>query len=174
MGKHYRPEANLEQALIELIRTWIDLTTATANTEHKSKRSGWLSVVKHKGLSRWVSQACVGAKTWPRRAGADLGTAGHGARRIRALQGPTRGNGRRGGFRWKQGATSGLHGRKRLPIHHVLSIWGKEEAVRILASIELTGEIVRISSWFMALFKGTAVRLTISGHETHRSRMVTM
>jgi hypothetical protein len=37
MGKHYRPEANLEQALIELIRPWIHLTMATANTEYKSK-----------------------------------------------------------------------------------------------------------------------------------------
>jgi hypothetical protein len=84
MGKHYWPKANLKQALIELIRTWIDLTTTTANTEYKSKCFGWLSVVKHKGLSRWVSRACVGAKTWPRRAGADLGTAGHRARKIRA------------------------------------------------------------------------------------------
>jgi hypothetical protein len=84
MGKHYWPEANLEQALIELIRTWIDLTTATTNTEYKSKCSGWLSEVKHKGLSRWVSRACVGAKTWPRRAGADVESAGHGAWRIRA------------------------------------------------------------------------------------------
>jgi hypothetical protein len=54
------------------------------NTEYKSKHFSWLSVVKHKGLSRWVSRACMGAKTWWRRAGADLGTAGHGARRILA------------------------------------------------------------------------------------------
>ena len=93
MGKHYRPEANLEQALIELIRTWIDLTTATTNTEYKSKCSGWLSVVKHNGLSRWVSQACVGAKTWPRRARADLETASNGARRIRARRWLKRENG---------------------------------------------------------------------------------
>jgi hypothetical protein len=90
----------------------------------------------------------------------------HGEKR--ALQGPARGNGRRDGFPWKQGATSGLYGRERLPIHCVLSIWGKEEeAVRILASIELAGEMVSASPWFMALFIGTAVRLTISGLVMH-------
>jgi hypothetical protein len=60
----------------------------------------------------------------------------------RALQGPTRGNGCRGGFRWKQGATSGLYSRKGLPIHRALPIWGKEEeTLRILASTELTEEL---------------------------------
>jgi hypothetical protein len=39
--------------------------------------------------------------------------------------------------------------------------------VRILASIELTGEMVSASSWFLALFIGTAVRLAIRGHEMH-------
>jgi hypothetical protein len=76
------------------------LTTVTANTEYKSKCSGWLSVVKHKGLSRWVSQACVGAKTWPRRARVDLETAGHGARRIRAQRCLKRGKWRRDDLLW--------------------------------------------------------------------------
>ena len=60
-----------------------------------------------------------------------------------------------------------LYGRKGLLIHYAQLIWGEvEEVVRILASIELTGEIVSASPWFMALFIGTTVRLTISGHET--------
>ena len=62
-----------------------------------------------------------------------------------------------------------LYGRKELPIHRAQLIWGEEERIpRILASTELTGEFVSTSPWFMALFIGTAVRLTISGHETHR------
>jgi hypothetical protein len=62
-----------------------------------------------------------------------------------------------------------LYGRKGILIHHAQLIWGAvEEAVRILASIELAGEMVSASSWFMALFIGTAVRLTISGPETRR------
>jgi hypothetical protein len=84
MGKHHWPETNLEQALIGLLWPWLSPTTATVNTGYKFKCSGWLSVVKHKGLSRWVSRVCMGAKTWSRRAGADLGTTGHGARRILA------------------------------------------------------------------------------------------
>jgi hypothetical protein len=44
-----------------------------------------------------------------------------------ALQGPMRGNGRRGKFRWQQAATLGLYGRKGLLIHHALRIWGEEE-----------------------------------------------
>jgi hypothetical protein len=69
----------------------------------------------------------------------------------------------------------GLYGRRGLLIHRAQLIWGEVERIpRILASTELTCEIVRISPWFMALFKGTAVRLTISGYETHRSRMATM
>jgi hypothetical protein len=79
MGKHYRPEANLEQASIELILPWIHLTTVTANTVCKSKCFGRLGVVKHNGLSRGASQACVGAKTSPRRARMDLEMASHGA-----------------------------------------------------------------------------------------------
>jgi hypothetical protein len=68
----------------------------------------------------------------------------------------------------------GLYGRKGLLIHHAQLIWGEVERIpRILASTELAGEMVRISSWFMALFKGTGVRLTISGHKTPRSRMAT-
>jgi hypothetical protein len=169
MGKHYWPKANLEQALIELIRPWIDLTTATANTEYKLKCFGWLSVVKHKGLSRWVSRACVGAKTWPRRAGADLGTTGHRARRIGARRCLRRGTRRLDELWWNYGVTLRLYGRKGLLIHHAQLIWGEvEEAVQILASIELTGEMVSASPWFMVLFIGTVVRLTISGHETHR------
>ena len=63
----------------------------------------------------------------------------------------------------------GLHGRKGLPIHRAQLIWGEVERIpRISASTELTGEFVSTSQWFMALFIGTAVRLTISGHETHR------
>jgi hypothetical protein len=167
MGKHYWPEANLEQALIELIRTWIDLTTATTNTEYKSKCSGWLTMVKHKGLSRWVPRACVGAKTWPRREGADLGTAGHGAWRIRARRCLRRGTQRPDELWWNYGATLMLYGRKGLLIHRAQLICGEvEEALQILASIKLTGEMVSASPWFIALFIGTAVRLTISGHET--------
>jgi hypothetical protein len=36
-----------------------------------------------------------------------------------------------------------------------------------LASTKLTGEVVSASPWSMALFIGTVVRLTISGHEMH-------
>jgi hypothetical protein len=62
-----------------------------------------------------------------------------------------------------------LYGRKGLLIHYAQLIWGEvEEVVRILASIELTGEMVSASPWFMALFIGTTVRLTISDHETRR------
>jgi hypothetical protein len=69
----------------------------------------------------------------------------------------------------------GLHGRKVLLIHRVHLIWGKEEeTVRILASIVLTDEVVSASPWFLALFIGTAVRLTIHGRGLHCSRMVTM
>jgi hypothetical protein len=68
----------------------------------------------------------------------------------------------------------GLHGRKVLLIHRVHLIWGEEEeAVRILASIELTNEVVSASSWFMVLFIGTVVRLTIHGRGLHRSCMIT-
>jgi hypothetical protein len=62
-----------------------------------------------------------------------------------------------------------LYGRKGLLIHRAQLIWGEvEEAVQILASIKLTGEMVSASPWFMALFIGTMVRLMISGHETRR------
>jgi hypothetical protein len=62
----------------------------------------------------------------------------------------------------------GLYGRKGLPIHRAQLIWGeKEEAVQILASIELTGEMVSASPWFLGLFIGTTVRLTIRDHEVH-------
>ena len=68
----------------------------------------------------------------------------------------------------------GLYCRKGLLIHRAQLIWGEvEEAVQILASIELTGEMVSASPWFMALFIGTAVRLTISGRRLHYSCMVT-
>jgi hypothetical protein len=63
----------------------------------------------------------------------------------------------------------GLYGRNGLPIHRAQLIWvEEEEAVRILASIELTSEMVSASSWFLALFIGTTVRLAIRGHEMHR------
>jgi hypothetical protein len=62
----------------------------------------------------------------------------------------------------------GLNGRKGLRIHRAQLIWGEvEKAVRILASTKLTGEVVSASSWSMAIFIGTVVRLTISGHEMH-------
>jgi hypothetical protein len=62
----------------------------------------------------------------------------------------------------------GLYSRKGLLIHRAHSIWGEvEKAVRILASTKFTSEIVSASPWSMALFIGTAVRLTISGNEMH-------
>ena len=62
-----------------------------------------------------------------------------------------------------------LYVHKGLPIHRAHLIWGEEEeAVRILASIELTGEVVSASQWFMALFIGTVVRLTIHDLGLHR------
>ena len=68
----------------------------------------------------------------------------------------------------------GLHGRKVLLIHWVHLIWGEEEeAVRILASIMLTDEVVSASPWFMMLFIGTVIRLTIHGRGLHCSCMVT-
>jgi hypothetical protein len=70
-------------------------------------------MVKHKGLSRWVPRACVGAKTWPRREGADLGTAGHGAWRIRARQCLRRGTQRPDDLWWNYGATLMLYGSQR-------------------------------------------------------------
>jgi hypothetical protein len=68
----------------------------------------------------------------------------------------------------------GLHGRKVLLIRCVQLICGEEEeAVRILASIVLTDEVVSASPWFMALFIGTVVRLMIHGRRLHYSHMVT-
>jgi hypothetical protein len=68
----------------------------------------------------------------------------------------------------------GLYGHKGLLIHHAQLILGEVERIpQILASTKLAGEIVRISPCFMVLFKGTAVQLTISGHETPCSRMAT-
>jgi hypothetical protein len=68
----------------------------------------------------------------------------------------------------------GLYGRKELLIHRAHSIWGDvEKAARVLASTKFTGEIVSASSWSMALFIGTAVRLTISGRRLYCSCMDT-
>jgi hypothetical protein len=62
-----------------------------------------------------------------------------------------------------------LYVRKGLLIHRAHLIWREEEeAVRILASIELTGEVVSASQWFMDLFIGTLVRLTIHSLGLHR------
>jgi hypothetical protein len=48
----------------------------------------------------------------------------------------------------------GLNGCKVLLIHRVHLIWGEEEeAVRILASIVLTDEVVSASPWFMAIYR---------------------
>jgi hypothetical protein len=162
MGKHQWPKTDLEQALIGLLWPWLSSTMATANTGYNSKHSGWLSVVKHKGLSRWVSRVCTGAKTWSRRVGVDLGATGHGARWILLTDVLERGNRCRDGIWWNWEVTLRLYVRKWLPIHRAHLIWGEEEeAVRILASIEFTGEVVSASPWFMALFIGTVVRLTI-------------
>jgi hypothetical protein len=169
MGKHYWPKTNLEQDLIGLLWPQLSPTMVTADTGYNSKHSGWLSVVKHKWLSWWVSRVCTGAKTWLRRVGSDLGATGHGAWRI-LLTGVWEGKNRcRDGLWWNWEVTSRLYIRKGLPIHRAHQIWGEEEeALRILASIELTGEVVSASQWFMALFIGTVVRLTIHDLGLHR------
>jgi hypothetical protein len=169
MGKHHWSKTDLEQALIGLLWPRHSPTMATADTRYNSKRSGWLSVVKHEGLSRWVSRVCTSAKTWLRRVGADLGATGHGARRIPLTDIWEEGNQCRDGLWWNWEVTLRLYARKELPIHCAHLIWGEEEeVVRVLASIKLTGEVVSASPWFIALFIGTVVRLMIHGLGLHR------
>jgi hypothetical protein len=71
----------------------------------------------------------MGAKTRLRRVGADLGTAGHGARRILLADVLEWGNRCRDGLWWNWEVRLGLYGRKGLLIHRAPLIWGEVERI---------------------------------------------